>query len=445
MDMWFESDRLSIVGFFICALLAGLFSLVETAITALGTLKAKHLLDTQGAKVKELQLWLNEPSRILTTILLFNTAFIIIASAIATEYANRHFEDKPMAIATGFTTLVVLILGEIIPKTLGKIFTETLAVPAMKFIHLVYLTTYPLIWILSQIADVTIRVFGGGKRAGSPPITEEELEFLVNVGEKAGVFESTKQDMISGVFQFDEIKVREIMTPRTDMIAIEAKSPLKEAVKLAYESGHARIPVYDERIDNVVGILLAKDLLQFAINPDRQGSTRILSLIRKPYQVPESKLIMDVFKELKRTKNHMAIVIDEYGGTAGLITLEDMLEEIVGEIQDEHDEEEAKVVEIAPGIYDVAGLMNIDEFLEFFHINPEQFHGEDDQDAETVAGYMIQCIGDLPRVGQKVNIDGMICEVSQVSRHRIERVRVIKPMDATQEKREDPSPPTQKM
>ena len=138
-----------------------------------------------------------------------------------------------------------------------------------------------------------------------------------------------------------------------------------------------------------------------------------------------------------RTKNHIAIVIDEYGGTAGLITLEDMLEEIVGEIQDEHDEEDAKVVEIAPGIYDVAGLMNIDEFLEYFHIDPKEFHGDDDQDAETVAGYMIQIIGDLPRVGQKVKIESMVCEVSQVSRHRIERVRVLKMMDATQERREE--------
>jgi CBS domain containing-hemolysin-like protein len=243
--------------------------------------------------------------------------------------------------------------------------------------------------------------------------------------------------MISGVFQFDEIKVREIMTPRTDMVAIEAKAPLREAIKLAYESGHARIPVYDERIDNVVGILLAKDLLQFAINPDRQSSNKIISLIRKPYQVPESKLIMDVFKELKRTKSHMAIVIDEYGGTAGLITLEDMLEEIVGEIQDEHDEEEAKVIEVAPGIYDVAGLMNIEEFLEYFHVDPDKVRSDDDQDAETVAGYMIQSIGDLPRVGQKVTIGSLVCEISQVARHRIERVRVQKAHDVSVEKRDE--------
>jgi putative hemolysin len=436
MDEMFRSDEASIIGFIICSVIAAVFSLAETAVTALGSLKAKHILDTQGARAKELNLWLSQPGRVLTTILFINTAVIIIGSSIATEYANRHFDNQAMAVATGFTTFVLLIFAEIIPKTIGKIYSESLAVPAMKFIYFIYIVTYPIIRTLSFIADSTIKLFGGGKGVSAPPISEEELEFLVNVGEKAGVFEETKQDMITGVFGFDEIKVREIMTPRTDMVSIEAKSTLTEAIKLAYESGHARIPVYDDRIDNVVGILLAKDLLQFAINPARQASTKLMSLIRKPYQVPESKLVMDVFKELKRSKSHMAIVIDEYGGTAGLITLEDMLEEIVGEIQDEHDEEVEKIVQVTPGVYDVAGLINIDEFIEYFKLNYDQVHGEDEQDAETVAGYMIQRIGDLPRVGQKLNIGGLLCEVSQVARHRIERVRVFKSDDIATESSE---------
>jgi putative hemolysin len=435
MDKLFENDTVSVIGFIACGVISALFSGAETAITGLGSLKAKHILDTRGEKAKELNLWLNHPSRVLTTILLFNTAVNILASAIATEYANRYYADKGLAIATGFTTLVVLIACEIIPKTIGKIYTEVLAVPSMKFVYLFYRLTYPLVLGLSYIASSLIQAFGGGKHQPGPQITEEELEFLVNVGEKAGVFEETKQDMISGVFEFDEIKVREIMTPRTDMTAIELKTPLREAVKLAYESGHARIPVYDDRIDNVVGILLAKDLLQFAMIPEKLQTLKIHHIMRKARQVPESKLIMDVFKELKRTKTHMAIVIDEYGGTAGLITLEDMLEEIVGEIQDEHDEELAKVIEVSPGIYDVLGQMNLDEFLDFFDIEPSQIHAESEQDAETVAGYMIQVIGDLPKVGQSTTIGPLTCEVSQVSRHRIERVRVHKTIE--------PAPDTQ--
>jgi CBS domain containing-hemolysin-like protein len=426
MDNFFANDTAAIVGFITCGVISALFSCAETAITGLGSLKAKHLLDSRGDKAKELNLWLHHPSRVLSTILLFNTAVNILASAIATEYANKYFEDKALAVATGFTTLVILILCEIIPKTIGKIYTENLAIPAMKFVYFCYRVTMPIVIGLSYLASTLIEMFGGGKHQPGPQITEEELEFLVNVGEKAGVFEETKQDMISGVFEFDEIKVREIMTPRTDMTAIELKTPLREAVKLAYESGHARIPVYDERIDNVVGILLAKDLLQFAANPEKMQTTKIQHLMRKPRRVPESKLIMDVFKELKRTKTHMAIVIDEYGGTAGLITLEDMLEEIVGEIQDEHDEEQAKIIEISPGIYDVMGQMNLDEFLDFFEITPAQIHAEGLQEAETVAGYMIQVTGDLPKVGQSTKIGPLVCEVSQVVRHRVERVRVRK-------------------
>lgn len=426
MDEFFRSDTTTIIGFLTCGVFSFMFSGAETTITGLGSLKAKHLLDTKGEKAKELNLWLHHPSRVLTTILLFNTAVNILASALATEYAHKHFDDQALAIATGFTTLFILIFSEIIPKTIGKIYGDTLALPAMKFIYVFYRLTFPLVLGFSFIASKLIETFGGGKHQPGPQITEEELEFLVNVGEKAGVFEETKQDMISGVFEFDEIKVREIMTPRTDMTAIELRTPLRDAVKLAYESGHARIPVYDERIDNVVGILLAKDLLQFAATPEKLQTVKIQHLMRKPHQVPESKLIMDVFKELKRTKTHMAIVIDEYGGTAGLITLEDMLEEIVGEIQDEHDEEQAKVIQVTPGIYDVLGLMNLDEFLDFFEIDPKQVHEESEQDAETVAGYMIQAIGDLPKVGQTVQIGSFSCEVSQVSRHRIERVRVRK-------------------
>ena len=429
MDELFANDTAALIGFITCGIVSAVFSGAETAITGLGSLKAKHILDTRGDKAKELNLWLTHPSRVLTTILLFNTAVNILASAIATEYANRAFNDQALAIATGFTTLVVLIFGEIIPKTIGKIYTETLAVPAMKFVFFWYRVTYPLVLGLSYTSSSLIKAFGGGKHQPGPQITEAELEFLVNVGEKAGVFEATKQDMISGVFEFDEIKVREIMTPRTDMTAIELKTPLREAVKLAYESGHARIPVYDERIDNVVGILLAKDLLQFATAPEKLQVVRIQHLMRKARQVPESKLIMDVFKELKRSKSHMAIVIDEYGGTAGIITLEDMLEEIVGDIQDEHDEEEAKVIEVSPGIYDVLGLMNLDEFWDFFDIEPEQIHGDGEHDAETVAGYMIQAIGDLPKVGQSIQMGPLTCEVSQVSRHRIERVRVRKTIE----------------
>jgi putative hemolysin len=429
MDDIFSNDTVAIIGFIACGATSALFSGAETAITCLGSLKAKHILDTRGEQVKELNLWLLHPSRVLTTVLLFNTAVNVFASVIATDYANRHFQSRALAIATGFTTLVLLIGSEIIPKSLGKIYADTLAVPAMKFIYFWYRLTFPLVLGLSYIAATIIRAFGGGKISVGPQITEEELEFLVNVGEKAGVFEATKQDMISGVFEFDEIKVREIMTPRTDMTALELKTPLREAVKVAYESGHARIPIYDERIDNVVGILLAKDLLQFATAPEKLQTMRIHHLMRKAQQVPESKLIMDVFKELKRYKSHMAIVIDEYGGTAGLITLEDMLEEIVGEIEDEHDEEIAKVIEVSPGIYDVLGLMNLDEFLDFFDLEPDQIHAESEQDSETLAGYMIQVLGDLPKVGQSIQMGPLTCEVSQVSRHRIERARVQKTIE----------------
>ena len=428
MDEFFKSDTTAIIGFLTCGAISFLFSGAETAITGLGSLKAKHILDTKGEKAKELNLWLQHPSRVLTTILLFNTAVNILASALATEYAHKYFDDQALAIATGFTTIFILIFSEIIPKTIGKIYTETLALPAMKFIHFFYRLSFPLVLSFSYIASRLIESFGGGKHQPGPQITEEELEFLVNVGEKAGVFEETKQDMISGVFDFDEIKVREIMTPRTDMTAIELKTPLREAVKLAYESGHARIPVYDERIDNVVGILLAKDLLQFAATPEKLQSVRIQHLMRKAHQVPESKLIMDVFKELKRTKTHMAIVIDEYGGTAGLITLEDMLEEIVGEIQDEHDEDDDGVpgVETEEGIMVPSSISLRDLYNEYDVKIPLN------DNYSTLTGFLLEHLGNnFPRKGQLVFWDGFSFELTRVKNYEIKEVK-IKSVDGEQ-------------
>ena len=234
--------------------------------------------------------------------------------------------------------------------------------------------------------------------------------------------EETKKEMLVSVFDFGETKVREIMTPRTDIFAMASDESIEDAVKTALESGHSRLPVYQESIDQIVGILLVKDLLSMTIKA--QTGVQLTKLTRQPYFVPESKLIMDVFKDLKRTKNHIAIVIDEYGGTAGIVTMEDILEELVGEIQDEHDTEEAKVNEIEPGIYDVVGSINIDEFLEFFELDRDDILGTDAQDADTIAGYMTQKHGDLPEVGATVRIGPLNVEIVEVKRHRIHTVRV---------------------
>jgi CBS domain containing-hemolysin-like protein len=413
-----------------CLVFAAAFAAAETAITSLGSLKAKHILDNDGKAVRQLNLWLNHPGRVLTTLLIFHTAVMITASAVATDLSARYFEDKAIGVATVVTTVMVLIFGEIIPKSFARTHAEQMALPSLRAIYVLYVMSMPVVVAFSEFAMRIVRILGGVRKE-SPPITEEELEFLVNVGERAGVLEETKKEMIVGVFEFDETRVREIMTPRPDIRWLRVDSGINEALNIAVESGMSRIPVCGvDGIDHVVGVLLVKDLLKVARDAARGRSEfNLKRIMREPYFVPESKMIMDVFKELKSTKNHIAIVIDEHGGTAGLVTMEDILEEIVGEIQDEYDTEEAEILELEPGIYDVAGACHIDEFLEFFGMEKEDVAERPEEGIDTIGGWITSLLGDLPEVGKTVRIGPLNIEVSDVERHRIKRVRVSRILD----------------
>ena len=420
MDGAIQAEFWSIVLILMCVATSAVFAAIETAITALGTLKARHLVEQRGSGARHLTLWLQHPSRVLTTILIVNTLVNILASAIATDMATRYFKSQAIGIATGATTLLVLVFGEVIPKAYGRAHAETVGVFGIRVVMATYRILYPVVWVLSEMANFLIRKFGRPISL-QPAITEEELEFLINLGEKSGVIEPSKKEMITGVFDFDETKVREIMTPRTDVAAIEKADTFQEAIGLIIQTGHSRIPVYEERIDNVVGIVFAKDLLRYAAQG--QMKTPIAHLMRQPLFVPDSKPIMEVFKDLKRTKNHMAVIIDEYGGMAGVVTMEDILEEIVGDIQDEFDKEEAKILKIDKGVYDVSGSMNISEFREYFELD-DSFEEEVEGEVDTIGGWMTQLLGDMPEVGQTVTHGPLTIEVSEVGQRRIERLRV---------------------
>lgn len=428
-----DINELIIIGF--CLVFSAFFSASETAITSLGVLKARHLLDQKEKAVKQLQLWLKYPQRVLTTILIFNNVVNILASAVATDLATRYFENQAIGIATGIITFLVLVFGEIIPKSFARANYESIAIFSMRFIVIFYKLTYPLVWLLSEFSSFTLKTMGSEELI-HPAITEDELEFLVNEGKRAGVLKDVKRNMITGVFDLDETKAREIMTPRTDIIAIKKEESIEEAAKLIIQSGHSRLPVFEDRIDNIVGIVFAKDLLRQLTHSENPDSKTLSQIMREPLFVPESKQLLEVFNDLKRTKNHMAIVIDEYGGTAGIVTMEDTLEEIVGDIQDEFDAEEAKILEIDKGIYEVSGSVNIGEFQEYFTLD-DSFENEVEGEVDTIGGWITQLLGDLPEVGQTLTYGPLSIEVSEVSRHRIERVRVVKMLTSSSATVED--------
>lgn len=430
--LYVELNQLILIVF--CLFLSAFFSASETAITSLGTLKTKHMIDSLGKSVSHLKLWIDYPGRVLTTILLFNNIVNILASSVVTQMATKYFESGAIGVATGITTFLVLFFGEIIPKSFAKAHAERLAVISMRFIVFVYFMSYPLVILLSSFADKVVSFFSHGTKT-SPLITEEEIEFMVSEGEKAGVIEDIKKDIIEGAFDFDETKVKEIMTPRTDLIALNVSTNIEVAIEETIKTGYSRIPVFKESVDHIVGIIIAKDLLNYA-SQDKKD-LKLSQIMREAFFAPESKSIMGVFKDLKRSKNHLAIIIDEYGGTAGIVTMEDILEEIVGDIQDEHDTEEAKILEIDKNIYEVSGSVTIDDFVDYFKLEDDiSVQEERDRDLDTLAGLFTKFIEQMPEVGQKKQFAGLEIEVLEVNNKRIELFRVVK-LDESKKNKEE--------
>lgn len=428
MEEIMAPDFMAILMILICIVSTGLFSAAETAVTSLAALRMKMQPDDKASA--SMQLLLQQPSRVFTTILLFSNFFKITAALLITDLAYQRFASLNLPVLVVGIGFLILILCDLIPKAIARAHLPKVAHYTIILVYVLYKLVQPLIVLLSHFANWIIRSLGSDQSL-QPAITEAELEFLLEVGERSGVLEDVKKDMISGVFEFDETKVREIMTPRTDIIAVEKGVSLEETVRLIMQSGHSRLPVYDEQIDKIMGILFAKDVLKLLADPKRTAKPfAVTQIMRAPQFVPESKHLIEIFKELKQSKNHMAVIIDEYGGTAGLVTMEDILEEIVGDIQDEFDSEEEPITEVEENVYDVAGYVNISEFAEYFRID-ESFAEDVEGEVDTIAGWMTQLLGHLPEIGQKVAYGNLTLEVTEVDRHRIERLRV---------KREPPPP-----
>lgn len=407
------------------------FTISEAAINSLTHLKSKQILDSGYPGRRSLTLWIEHPQRVMTTITIFRSLLHALVAALITDIVLRHWHTRTIELSTGIAALLILAFAEVLPRAIARRQSEISALFALRLVYLLFWIMAPIVLLITDLSHRLVGVFGG-KFKDKPPITEEELEYLVDVGERAGVLEETKKEMIEGVFEFDETTVREIMTPRPDIRFLRVDDTYDDALSLAIEAGTSRIPVCDDQgIDHVVGVLLVKDLLRIA-RAQQGGKTtfRLRDIMREPFFVPESKLVMDVFKDLKNSKNHIAMVVDEHGGTAGLVTMEDILEEIVGEIQDEYDVEEANIIELEPGIYDVAGSYNIDEFLEYFEVKDDEIKEMRGEGIDTIAGWVTSIVGDLPEVAKTVRIGPLNVEVAVVDRRRIKRLRVSRVHDA---------------
>jgi len=403
---------------FILLILSGFFSATETALFSLNKVRILHMAEEGNKKAQLVKKMLDDPSKLMATILIGNNVVNIGASALATSLAIELFGSKGVGIATGVMTFLVLVFGEVTPKTFAAQNAEKWSLIIINAVKILSIILIPIIKIMGFLTNFLLKLTGNSSKK-DPFITEDELKLLVNVGQEEGLIAESEKEMINSIFEFDDTIVKEIMTPRIDMIVIDVEESVLTAVTTAIDAGHSRIPVYEDTIDNIVGIIYAMDLLK---NINKELDTlEIRKIMRPAYYIPETKKVTDLLAELRQAKVHMAIVLDEYGGTAGLVTIEDVIEEIVGDIQDEFDIEEESIVILPDGgimadarasIYDINDVLDIDL--------------PDDDDIETISGLVFHLIGHIPKKGQELKLGNVRIKVEKTIGRRVDKVRMWK-------------------
>ena len=407
---------IEIILFFICLLLSGFFSSSEVALISITRAKV-HALLSQGRKGAEaLDILKRSTDTVLITILIGNNIANIAAASLATAIAISIYGDVGIGIATGVTVILMLIFGEIGPKMYASRHIEELALRVSRPILYFSKAIYPVLWISDHIKQQ----FAFRPGVAEQVVTEEEIKEWIDVGEEEGTIEEQEREMLYSVLRFGDTTVREVMTPRVDVIMIGDTSTLENALSIFNETGFSRIPVYHEQIDNVIGLLNVKDIFAAAFR--QQMDVTIKELMYEPCFVPESKKIDELLKELQVKKQHMAVVLDEYGSFAGIVTVEDMLEELVGEIMDEFDEEEPEVQQIEEGVY------LVDARAWVGHLNKNLNLDLPLTDSyETLGGLVIDRLGYIPHRGEVAKIEESNIEliVMQMRGRRIVKVKMI--------------------
>jgi len=393
------------------------FGSVETAITAAGKAKLKVLEGVHPEKKKGFA-WLSaNMQRALSISLVGNNIVNVAASSVATVMFSKIFGyGRGSALAVVVITALIVVFCEILPKNIAIVHKDFVLYNSLTPLRLLNIVLWPLICAVQKCIAFMGRMLGLNLDTYNSFVTREDLEVIVNESGEAGAIEEDERKMISGVIAFEETRVSEVMVPRTDMKAISSDTTVAEAAAIFLESGHSRVPVYEKELDKITGVLYVKDLLA-PLSSGAQSDV-VANVHRKPLFIPETQKTDEAFDMMKKSKTHIAIVVDEYGGTAGLVTLEDLLEEIVGDIQDEYDDEMPDVMEERPGVYLVQGNVNLDELSETLSYSFEF------EDVDTVAGMLLSLKGNFPEEGEIVEYGPWKLTAIEVADHRILQVRM---------------------
>jgi putative hemolysin len=416
MPFW----ELYLVLLFICLVLSAFFSSSETAFISLERFRVQHLVETRVRGARRVSKMLERPERLLSTILLGNNLVNTAAAAIGTILAVSVWgQESGVLIATFGIALVLLIFGETMPKTFANRHAERLSILFVRPIEAISWFFYPVVVVLSWLAFRMTRLIGGTPVPQSL-ISDEEIRTMITVGHKEGTVEEAEADMLHAVFEFGDRPVSEVLVPRPEVVGIEKGATLAEFLAIFAQSPIARFPVYDENMDNVVGILSIKDVLMAQAKGAITNDSPIDELIRPAYFTPETKRISELFAEMRDKNYRMAIVVDEYGGTAGVVSLSGLMEEIVGPVGDELAAAEKEYESINEYTFQVDGGMRIEE------ANEELGLALPEGDYETVAGFVLHLLGRIPRQGQQLKYKGLKIVITKMKGLKIEEILLTK-------------------
>lgn len=404
-----------IIVIFICILLSAFFSSVETAFSFVNVIRLQSYAEDGNKKAKTALYISNNFDKALTTILICNNIVNLGCSALATVFCFRLFGEIGPAIATGATTLLVLTFGEIIPKCLAKEHCEVYSLHTAGILRFLMIVLTPIVFLFIKLKELAIKV--AGNKNEQPSVTEDELKQIVENIEGEGVLEEDESEMVQSVLDFDDKTVLEVLTPRVDMTAIDIMESPEKLKHIIIESRYSRIPVYKDTIDHIIGILHTRDYLEDLANGVEPN---IGKLIQTPYFVFNNQKLSKILSDFKRKRLHIAVVTDEYGGTLGIVTMEDLLEEIVGDIWDEDEEIENDFTKISDTQYIVSGDMPLENLFEIAQIDPDDV----ETDSVTVGGFVLEHFQTIPRRKAKFVFENIKFVVQQVNSQRIIAVDV---------------------
>ena len=400
-----------IVALLILVAMSAYFSATETAFTSLNRIRLKSKADDGDLRAAKTLAMAEDYDKLLSTILIGNNIVNNAATTIsAVLFIKLMGQERGPALSAIILTVVILIFGEITPKSLAKESPESWAMSSLPLLKFFLVVLTPLNFLFTQWKKLISLLFHS---SDDNAITEEELVGMVDQAQTEGGLDEHESDLIRNAIAFNDMEVSEILTPRVDLVAVEDDATMDQAAALFTESGYSRLPVYHDTIDNIVGVIHEKDFYQA-----RSRKEDRLNLIKTPvlYTTGTAK-ISELLRILQRSKAHMAVVVDEYGGTEGIVTLEDIIEELVGEIWDEHDEEEVFLRKLGPDAYAVDAAMDFDDFAAYFHLKT-------DSEMVSVSGWVMEQFGRVPEAGDSFTLEGLRVEVTRVENHRIEEIHV---------------------